>query len=233
MPTEWRKKKTLLNEDNPGPILKINVNSTVAPENNPTNNSAKPIVEQAVTTPVQRSVSVEQASTLQNNKTQQQTTAAAAGFQRPASISITKSHPAASANVSSGVPIQKQEQIVLNDDFTDVSLEQAWRNFGLTIKDDIKKINFQNTNLPKRISKNEFEITVNNVMQETELKKIQTDIIQYMIGFLRNSSIKMIIRINEESEIQKSVLPEDLYKMMMDQNPVLEKLRKNLSLEID
>lgn len=171
------------------------------------------------------------AAPIQNNKPQQQAVPVA-GFQRPASISITKSQPVAN-NVSVGTPTQKPEQVVLNEDFSDVSLEQAWRNFGQTIKDDIKKINFQNTNLPKRISKNEFEITVNNVMQETELKKIQTDIIQYMIGFLRNSSVKMIIRINEENEIQKSVLPEDLYKMMMDQNPVLEKLRKNLSLEID
>jgi len=70
-------------------------------------------------------------------------------------------------------------------------------------------------------------------MQETELKKIQTDVIQYMINYLKNSSIRMSIKIIEESEMQKTVSPEDRYKQMMEQNPVLEKLRKNLSLEID
>jgi len=45
--------------------------------------------------------------------------------------------------------------------------------FGSTINDKIKKIGFLNSNLPNRISRTEFEILVNNVMQENELKKFK------------------------------------------------------------
>jgi len=61
----------------------------------------------------------------------------------------------------------------LNEDFTDNDLLEAWKNFGSTINDKIKKIGFLNSNLPNRISRTEFEILVNNVMQENELKKFK------------------------------------------------------------
>ena len=109
----------------------------------------------------------------------------------------------------------------------------AWREFGGTITDDIKRVGFINTNMPRLVTDTMFEVQVNNVMQESELKKIQTDIVQFMMTRLRNSSIKMQVRIIEESEKQRSITPEERYKIMVEQNPLLEKLRKNIGFEID
>lgn len=225
------KKKALLNDDAPQPIQKIVVNSQTSYATIPTQ-PAQQSAEKIVATSISKPVVTESAPTPPVLNKPQQVATPTASYQRPVTISINKAQPVAN-NQETVTLHQKQEPVILNDEFSDTALEEAWRSFGATINDDIKKINFQNTNLPKRIAKNEFEISVNNVMQETELKKIQTDVIQYMINYLKNSSIRMSIKIIEESEMQKTVSPEDRYKQMMEQNPVLEKLRKNLSLEID
>lgn len=224
------KKKALLSDDSPQPIQKIVVSSKTSDTTVPTQ-PAQPSTEKSVATAISKPVVTESAPTPVLNKPQQ-VASPTTSYQRPVTISINKAQPVAN-NQETVTLHQKQEPVVLNDEFSDTALEEAWRSFGATINDDIKKINFQNTNLPKRTAKNVFEISVNNVMQETELKKIQTDVIQYMINYLKNSSIRMSIKIIEESEMQKTVSPEDRYKQMMEQNPVLEKLRKNLSLEID
>jgi len=225
------KKKALLSDDAPQPIQKIVVNTHTL-DTTVTTQPAQPSTEKTVATAISKPIVTDSAPIPPVLNKPQQVATPTASYQRPVTISINKAQPLAN-NQETVTLHQKQEPVVLNDEFSDTALEEAWRSFGVTINDDIKKINFQNTNLPKRIAKNEFEISVNNVMQETELKKIQTDVIQYMINYLKNSSIRMSIKIIEESEMQKTISPEDRYKQMMEQNPVLEKLRKSLSLEID
>lgn len=151
--------------------------------------------------------------------------------QRPASISITKQNAVYSAPET--YVETKKTQVLMNEKFDDKALLDAWNEFGKTINDEIKMIGFQNTNLPVRVSELEFEVHVNNIMQENELKKIQTDIVQFLSNRLMNSAVKMTIKLVEESDSQRSLSPEERYKMMVEQNPSLEKLRKNLQLEID
>jgi len=151
--------------------------------------------------------------------------------QRPASISISKPNTVHSA--PEAYAETKKAQVQMNEKFDDKALLEAWNEFGKTINDEIKMIGFQNTSLPVRVSELEFEVHVNNVMQENELKKIQPDIVQFLSNRLMNSAVKMTIKLVEETDSQRSLLPEERYKMMVEQNPSLEKLRKNLQLEID
>lgn len=153
-------------------------------------------------------------------------------FQRPVSISISRTNSVSSPETPAYEQIAVPK-IVENKPFTDEDLLNSWNAFGETIQDEIKKIGFQNSNFPKRISETEFEILVNNVMQSNELRKIQTDITTFMINRLSNSNIKMIIKVAEENEIQRTLSPEEKYKILSETNPELEKLRKNLNLEID
>lgn len=153
-------------------------------------------------------------------------------FQRPVSISISKNNTVSSPETA----VYQQTaaaKVVENKMFTDEELQNSWNAFGETIQDEIIKIGFLNTNSPRRISETEFEVLVNNVMQSNELKKIQHDINTFMINRLSNSQIRMIIKVAEENEIQRTLSPEEKYKLMSEINPELEKLRKNLNLEID
>ncbi|MDD3080487.1 MAG: DNA polymerase III subunit gamma/tau [Paludibacter sp.] len=155
------------------------------------------------------------------------------GFKRPASIFINNKPQMNSGTEQVSVQKDIHQQSSMNKSFTEDELVVAWRKFGQTIEDDIKRVNFENTNLPKKTGDTTFEILVNNVMQENEMKKIQTDIIQFLYYELQNSSIRMQVKVSEENELQRTISPEEKYKMMIEENPFLEQLRKNLGMELD
>ncbi len=222
------KKKDFLNEAAAVPIRKIAAQHQQTPEaaEPETAPATKPVV-QAVVQPKKQESTVEAAPL----PSKPQSTPANFN-QRPASISISKATSTVQAP-EQNYNVTVAETQPTNEYFSDEALLDGWIEFGKTINDEIKSIGFQNTNLPVRVSDTTFEILVNNVMQENELKKIQTDIVQFLINRLKNSSISMIIKVAEESEMQRTLSPEERYKSMVDQNPALEKLRKNLQLEID
>lgn len=224
------KKKDFLNEEAPAPIRIINTQHQQthgAAEANKTVTAAKPVAQQ-VAQPKKQEITVEAAPLPPKPQS-----APTSFNQRPASISISK----ASSTVQAPQQEYKTADIIQtqasNEYFSDEALLDGWIEFGKTMNDEIKSIGFRNTNLPVRVSDTTFEVLVNNVMQENELKKIQTDIVQFLINRLKNSSISMVIKVAEESELQRTLSPEERYKSMVDQNPALEKLRKNLQLEID
>ncbi len=201
-----------------------------------TTNPVKPQVINASNTPNNQSIASVPTPTVEKLQITDPTptlkSQAVNNFQRPVSISISRTNSVSSPETPAYEQIAVPK-IVENKPFTDEDLLNSWNAFGETIQDEIKKIGFQNSNFPKRISETEFEILVNNVMQSNELRKIQTDITTFMINRLSNSNIKMIIKVAEENEIQRTLSPEEKYKILSETNPELEKLRKNLNLEID
>ncbi len=218
------KKKHLLTDEAAPEIKKIAVEAPTPPQQQPAVAPAKPVA-QVTQEPVNNVVAQPKptmaATPVSNGK-------------RPASISITKPQAStATDGATSNANSVQASRPAMNEDFNNIALENAWRNFASTINDDVKRVNFQTINLPVRISKNEIEVSVNNFMQENELKKIQTDIVQFIGIELRNTSIKLLIKVVEESDMQKKLSPEERYKQMAEENPLLEKLRKNLQMEID
>jgi DNA polymerase-3 subunit gamma/tau len=153
-------------------------------------------------------------------------------LKRPISISINKS-TVQSSDKTDAASTADSVQETFNESFDYEKLINAWRAFAATINDDSRRIGFENTNLPEIISDTQFEVLVNNVMQETEFKKTQSELVQFLRNFLRNSSIQITIRVKEESEIQRSTSPEEKFQIFSELNPALERLRKNLHLEID
>lgn len=86
---------------------------------------------------------------------------------------------------------------------------------------------------PKLLSATEFEVTVSNIMQERELKKMQLNILEFIHTKLQNSKIQMTLCITEETETTKTSSPEERYRKMAEQNPALTTLRNGLQMEID
>ena len=219
------KKKAELNDKDLIPLQKI-TNNTISNNETPVNENRIPTRPAQPAQPAQPDTgSINQKQTPANIQNQP------VNKQRPASISISKQNAVHSSPET--YETTKKVQVQMNERFDDKALLEAWNEFGKTISDEIKMVGFQNTNLPVRVSENEFEVHVNNFIQENELKKIQADITGFLINRLMNSSIKMTIKLVEESDSQRTLSPEERYKLMVEQNPALEKLRKNLQLEID
>jgi len=150
---------------------------------------------------------------------------------RPQSISINK--PGTIKNTStSNIVNEPLPELNLNNAFTDNEFFDAWEKFQNTLTDE-KKVGFSNLNIPHRVSNVDFEVVVNNVMQENEAKKLLSEAVQFIRARLNNISIVINTKIAEETELQRSLSPEQRYLEMVAKNPQLEQLRKTLSLEID
>jgi DNA polymerase-3 subunit gamma/tau len=150
---------------------------------------------------------------------------------RPQSISIIKPKQ---VEVTKTYSEQKEiiEQISTTNAFTDEDFIKAWNTFINTLPVE-KKVGFTNLDLPVRKTVSNFEVLVNNVMQDNEINRLLSDAVQFIRKQLSNTNISIATKIAEESEIQRSLTPEQRYNEMVAKNPQLEQFRKMLSLEID
>jgi hypothetical protein len=150
---------------------------------------------------------------------------------RPQSISITK--PKVMENVTTANVVSEPiPELNLNNSFTDDEFFVAWEKFQQTLSDE-KKVGFSNLNIPTRSVDTEFVVMVNNVMQESEAKRLLSEAVQFIRAQLNNTTITISTKIAEETEMQRSLSPEQRYMEMVAKNPQLEEFRKLLSLEID
>ena len=218
------KKKSLLIDTVAEPIKKITVNVPAANENRP--------VVKTVSSPTATATLREKPVSQPVQKSREVVADSKPTFKRPGSISIS-----ATNTVVSQEGTTTEEKIVVksiqNNPFTYEELDKAWQQFADTIPEQGRITSFIKNTRPKLISDTTFELTVSNILQEKELIRLQTDIVEFMQQRLQNSAVRMSLKIAEETAIQRANSPEDRYRIMADQNPALDKLKNGLGLEID
>ena len=218
------KKKSLLIDNVPPAIKKVSVNASVTEEN-------KPVAKTATHSTSPTSVPKKQVS--HPAETPKESLAdSKPAFKRPGSISISASHTVASPQAANA-EVKVVEKVILNNPFTYEELDKAWQQFAKTIPEQGRITSFIQNTRPKMTSDTTFELTVSNILQEKELKRLQQDITEFMQLKLQNSMVRMSLKIAEQTEVQRANSPEDRYKIMADQNPALDKLKNGLGLEID
>ena len=211
------KKKTIVEELKP-PISKISVSPTVT-------ETVKHVSEAPVVTKVSEPAAVPEVKKIVR------TEAATPVMQRPVSISINR--PKVQDDISVVAEASVVSGYVADETYTDEAFAAAWKSFTVTIPDQVRVVSFMQNYLPLKTGENTYEIEVSNVMQESEMKKILPDILQHLYVVLKSRKIKFIVKITEETEFQRTMTPEEKYKQFVEMNPVVEKLRKNLQMEID
>ena len=214
------KKKSLLIDEVPAPLKKITTDAPVKTENKPAVTIA-PITSTEITKPVLPAAESPKVTIPDTRPTR-----------RPGSISISSSNTVASPQASY-TEEKTPERVIQNNPFTYEELDEAWQQFAKTIPEQGRITSFILNTRPNLTTATTFELTVSNILQEKEIKRLQPDIVEFMQHKLQNSMIRMTLKIAEETEIQRANSPEDRYKIMADQNPSLDKLRKGLGLEID
>jgi len=212
------KKKSLLIDDIPAPIQKVTVIESATPTNDAvtsTPSAIKPIPD-----------------TPQKEKSKISVSESKPAFKRPGSISISTTNAVASPSESYSEK-KVEEKGHLSNPFTYEELERAWQQFAETIPEQGRITSFILNTKPKLITDTTFELTVSNNLQEKELNRMLPEILEFMQGKLQNSKVRMSLKIAEETEVQRANSPEDRYKIMAEQNPALDRLKKGLGLEID
>ncbi len=224
------KKKSILADEQPAPIQKLAITAPAHTESKAAQVVAAPTVVHHQVTPTPQPPHIERPTITARPK--DVVADAKPTFQRPGSISIS-----APINISATQTTQTEApvapKVLQNLPFTHDDLIRAWQQFAETIPEQGRMVSFFRSSIPQMTTDSTFEVTVSNTLQEKELKRLQSDIMEFMHTKLENSSVKMSVKVMEETAVQRANTPEERYRIMAEQNPALDILKNGLQLEID
>jgi DNA polymerase-3 subunit gamma/tau len=177
---------------------------------------------------------------------------------RPVAAPVTRNIPSASQSASSiatvsapkttysgglGISIssfgQKKEEAKveakvesLNERFTPLQLINEWKAFAEAMTEEHHLKNTMLNCLPNLIENTLFEVVVNNPVQEQRLLEHRMDILVKLRTQLRNTHIKMQVRISEDNEKKLAFTPAEKFNLMMEENESLRRLKDEFGLEL-
>lgn len=119
------------------------------------------------------------------------------------------------------------------DSFTQEDVDKVFTRFLETIKSQQGLYATLKTNGIKVNESNELELRVYNDAQRIALSDKLFEMVKLMRIELNNYKLKASVRIIDNPNVSPSMSPSDKYSAMVEKNPNLQKLRDNLTLELD
>lgn len=136
---------------------------------------------------------------------------------------------------------QKKEQVEekaavnlesLNERFSPLQLINEWKAYAEGLIEEHHLKNTMLNCLPNLIENTLFEVVVNNPVQEQRLMEYTMDILTRLRAQLRNTNLRMQIRISEDNEKKLAFTPSEKFNLMMEENESLRKLKDEFGLEL-
>ena len=132
---------------------------------------------------------------------------------------------------------QTEEEVVIKtevmtDVFTADQLLAEWKSFADSLTEEHHLKNTMLNCLPELLENTIFEVVVNNPVQEQRLLDHGIDILSNLKQKLRNSEIKMQIRISEDNEKKLAFTPAEKFNLMAEENDALRLLKDEFGLEL-
>ena len=121
------------------------------------------------------------------------------------------------------------------EDFNQENFIEAWAAYSGIAKAENKMnlVALMDNYTPTLKDNFLIEIQVENKLQENELTKQKTDLLNYLRPRLRNYAIQIQSIIVEQMENKKPYTSTDKYHFMVKKNPKLEEFRKAFNLDLD
>ena len=222
--TDEKKKDILINEALP-PLKKIISDEAQQPATVVSNNQPVPVVEPI---PVQATAKA---------IAPQPSESAATTAKKPArsvSISINAGIPKAKSTIpESEKPEEKIHVIIEDQAYSKADFEKAWVAYADEIPKIVSVVSYIRNTMPVQLSEHTYQLPCSNIFQESEIKKLLPALAVFVRNKLQNQQIGFSTMVLDTADIPRSINPEEVLKKMTQQNPALEILRNNLSLEID
>lgn len=202
-------------------------------------NNSQPSAQNTESAPIQRPTSVSQQ---QQTQPQQRATIVA-----PPPTTAQQAKPAErkmSTRGGLGVSIsaftQRKEDVeeekteelkVLSESFTPIQLINEWKSYADNLTEEHHLKNTMLNCLPDMTNSNTFEVVVNNPMQEQRLIESGTDILTALRLKLKNTQIKMEVRVSVDNEKKLAFTTNEKFNLMAEQNPNVLRLKDEFGLE--
>ena len=116
---------------------------------------------------------------------------------------------------------------------TDAMLAQAWTSFALLLPENERALaDRMKIMVPKVESQNSFIISVDNQMAADLFTREEKRICEGMNSFLGNTTMRMRVVVNKVVVERHTSDKSKQYALLVEKNPLVEKLRKELNLEV-
>jgi DNA polymerase-3 subunit gamma/tau len=130
---------------------------------------------------------------------------------------------------------EKTVQQLPEDEFTADQLVQVWLKFASIVKQKGRTNFFAMLASRKPVLKERclIEFTLDNKVQEEELRMEKTELMSFLRRELNNFSIELHTVISSEEREKKPYTAQEKFQRMMEKNPAIAQFRQQLDLEID
>jgi DNA polymerase-3 subunit gamma/tau len=133
------------------------------------------------------------------------------------------SEPVAADENRPATPFDQNQMAELWKIYVSKSLDKKNRSLYLTL----------NSRAPELKDNFVLEFPIENIIQKQQIESISLDLVNYLRERLNNFSIVLKTPIREGEKQKTYYSSEERYKYLAEKYPIIEKLRKNLDLDID
>lgn len=145
----------------------------------------------------------------------------------PKTISINRLSVAEEAS-----PINVYNASKRSEAFSQEQLNTAWKEFVKTIPEEVHLLNTMKIHFPVLTTDVVFEVKVSNAFQEKSLNEFRSRLMPFLSDALKNDLIEMKVSVDENLPTNKMMLPADILRELVENNPNVKKLVAELGLEI-
>lgn len=124
------------------------------------------------------------------------------------------------------------DDAVLNESFTPIELLNEWKAYTETLTEEHHLKNTMLNCLPDLQNRDTFEVVVNNPVQERRLLDDAENILSVLRKNLKNSKIRMNIRVSVDNEKKLGFTALEKFNLMVEQNETLKRLKDEFGLEL-
>lgn len=119
--------------------------------------------------------------------------------------------------------------------FSPEELQRVWNDYARTVEDSNPRLfSMLTAHTPRLKGSNVVVFPLRNETQEVELMKEKSSLFNKLKKELKNAKLQLEVEyIREDRTQQKAFTAADKYKVLADKNPVLNKLKDALNLDLE
>ena len=121
------------------------------------------------------------------------------------------------------------------DAYTNEQFLKCWSDFAARMKADGKKnlMTIFTSNPPKPIGTHNYEVIVENKVQENIFRDERPNLLNFLRSTLRNFDIEVNVRVDEKAVIKRPYTASEKFQHMAAKNPALVELKNKFNLDFD
>ena len=119
--------------------------------------------------------------------------------------------------------------------YTTDAFLKVWSDFAAKLKAEGKKnaLTIFNSNAPKLIAPDSYEVIVENKVQENTFRDERPNLHNFLRSALKNFAIEVSVRVDEKAVVKRPYTAIEKFQAMAQKNPAIVDLKNKFNLDFD